>query len=96
MGCLYVNSPHQWFLPNEASRLFNKMIDNNLIPNETASNVMVEGCFLVGNIKKAFQLYDQMMDRGLKPGNYTFWGCQNIQSLLPGAQSHSYVVLPGN
>ena len=57
---------------DEASRLFNEMIDDNLVPNESTYNVMIEGYCLVGNIRKAFQLYDQMVDRGLTPDNYTY------------------------
>ncbi|KAF7033011.1 hypothetical protein CFC21_044137 [Triticum aestivum] len=57
---------------DEASRLFNEMIDSNLVPNEATYNVMIEGYFLVGNIRKVFQLYDQMIDRGLTPDNDTY------------------------
>jgi pentatricopeptide repeat protein len=48
------------------------MIKLNIGPNEMSYNVLIEGYCSSGKTRREFELFDCMLQRGLKPHNYTY------------------------
>ncbi|WOL19994.1 hypothetical protein Cni_G28796 [Canna indica] len=79
----------------EAEEIFKRMIGKNVI----AWNVMITGYVENGMQDKAFSLFVEMKNDGMKPNSFTFTslisGCSNPQFVRSGKKFHGYVVKEG-
>ncbi|KAF7840862.1 pentatricopeptide repeat-containing protein [Senna tora] len=58
-------------LMNEADRVFETMLQRNHKPNEAVYNVLIHGHCRCANVKKAYNLYQEMVHSGFDPHTVT-------------------------